>query len=208
MNVAARRPAWGGVLSHARVERSRCRACKRCSPGSGMTEPARQRKSHATGSSRPARRFGSQPPDDTRRAAAGELLAALTRMARLTRPGDARGRLPAPQLSALGALLTDGPLTLGELAASEGVKPPSMTKTVQALERAGMVRRGRDPRDGRVVILQATGRGRRAFEAGRGDRTGLLLKMLGELSDREVATLRRAAALLRAMPNNPPESDQ
>ena len=42
-----------------------------------------------------------------------------------------------------------GPLTLGELAAAEQVKPPTMTRLVSALEDAGLVRRESD-REGRA----------------------------------------------------------
>ena len=126
----------------------------------------------------------------------------------MVRTVDDSGGLPAPQLSALAVLVSTGPLTLGELAASEGVKPPSMTKTVQALEKARLVRRKADPTDGRISILQVTARGRRTLEAGQGRRLGELEAMMAALSDRDIATLTRASTLMRTMIDNHQAGDQ
>src|SRR6201986_934067 len=50
-------------------------------------------------------------------------------------------------MSVLGCLFRNGDLTVGELAAAERVQPPSMTRTVKALEEGGYVVRRRHETD-------------------------------------------------------------
>jgi DNA-binding MarR family transcriptional regulator len=45
--------------------------------------------------------------------------------------------LPGAELSALSVVVFAGPILLGDLAAAEQVRPPSMTRTVRALECGG-----------------------------------------------------------------------
>jgi DNA-binding MarR family transcriptional regulator len=51
-------------------------------------------------------------------------------------------------------------LTQGELVARLGVEPPTVTKTLQRLERAGLVRRSPDPDRPRVTRVHLTEAGR------------------------------------------------
>src|ERR671924_776068 len=78
---------------------------------------------------------------------------------RHVRREDPASGLSAARLSALSVLVFGGPRTLGELAAAERVRPPTMTNTVRGLEEAGLVRREADPHDGRVVRVEATAKG-------------------------------------------------
>src|SRR5213594_598735 len=78
---------------------------------------------------------------------------------RHVRREDPSTGVPPAQLSALSVLVFGGPRTLGELAAAEQVRPPTMTRIVQALEAEGLVRRERDAKDGRVHRLHATAKG-------------------------------------------------
>jgi DNA-binding MarR family transcriptional regulator len=108
------------------------------------------------------------------------------------------------QLSALSVLVFGGPRTLGELAAAEQVRPPTMTRIVHGLEADGLVRRVRDRRDGRVHRLHATAKGRRVMLSGRERRVANLGKLLGRLSPDEVARIREAADLVeRALAQEP-----
>lgn len=93
-------------------------------------------------------------------------------------------------------LVFGGPHTLGELAAAEQVRPPTMTRIVQGLEAAGLVRRARDREDGRVHRLHATPKGRRVMQRGRERRVTNLAALLGRLSDDDVARVREAAELV------------
>lgn len=112
--------------------------------------------------------------------------------------------VPPAQLSALSVLVFGGPRTLGELAAAEQVRPPTMTRIVQGLEAAGLVRRARDAGDGRVHRLRATPRGRRVMHAGRKRRVENLATLLGRLPPDEIARVREAAELVeRALAQQP-----
>jgi DNA-binding MarR family transcriptional regulator len=115
---------------------------------------------------------------------------------RHVRREDPATGVPPAQLSALSVLAFGGPRTLGELAAAEQVRPPTMTRIVQALEQAGLVRRERDPDDGRVHRLRATARGRRVMQRGRERRVANLATLLERLSPDEVARVREAAELV------------
>jgi DNA-binding MarR family transcriptional regulator len=104
--------------------------------------------------------------------------------------------VPPAQLSALSVLVFGGARTLGRLAAAEQVRPPTMTRIVQALEEEGLVRRRKDARDGRVAHLYATAKGRRVMQQGRERRVANLAALLGRLSAAEIARVREAADLV------------
>src|SRR5436305_292968 len=104
--------------------------------------------------------------------------------------------VPPAQLSALSVLVFGGPRTLGELAAAEQVRPPTMTRIVQALEEQGLVRRARDPHDGRVHRLHASANGGRVMQQGRRRRIANLATLLERLSREELARVREAADLV------------
>jgi DNA-binding MarR family transcriptional regulator len=104
--------------------------------------------------------------------------------------------VPPAQLSALSVLVFGGSRTLGELAAAEQVRPPTMTRIVQALDADGLVRRARDPADGRVQRLHATARGRRVLQRGRERRVANLASLLGRLPRAEIERIREAAELV------------
>src|SRR5215212_1271823 len=72
---------------------------------------------------------------------------------------DTTSGLGGPALSALSVIVFAGPITLGKLAEAERVRPPTMTRTVQGLEAAGLVRREQDADDKRIVNVHATPRG-------------------------------------------------
>src|SRR5678815_2529231 len=88
---------------------------------------------------------------------------AIHLLRRLRREDDASG-LPAPQLSAMSVIVFGGPITLGALAAAEQVRPPTITKVVATLEKAGLVEREVDSEDRRVVRVQSTARGVRLLQ--------------------------------------------
>jgi DNA-binding MarR family transcriptional regulator len=111
---------------------------------------------------------------------------------------DPAGGLSAARLSALSVLVFGGPQTLGELAAAEQVRPPTMTAIVRALEEAGLVRRSPDDRDGRVVRAHATAKGRRVLERARERQIAKLAERLSRLDEDELARVREAAELVDA----------
>src|SRR5437764_12489388 len=121
--------------------------------------------------------------------------AAIHALRHVRREDPATG-VPPAQLSALSVLVFGGPRKLGELAAAEQVRPPTMTRIVQALEAAGLVRRERDPQDGRVHRLHATAKGRRVMQQGRQRRVATLGALLDRLAPADIARVRDAAELV------------
>jgi len=121
--------------------------------------------------------------------------AAIHALRHVRREDPATG-VPPAQLSALSVLVFGGPRTLGELAAAEQVRPPTMTRIVQALEAAELVRRARDPHDARVHRLHATAKGRRVMQRGRQRRVANLATLLDRLPPEQIARVREAAELV------------
>jgi len=101
-------------------------------------------------------------------------------------------------LSALSVLVFGGPRPLAALAAAERVRPPTMSRIVTGLVRAGLARRRPHRRDGRSRIIAATARGRSVLRRGRRRRVAELSRLLAPLGQRHLATIGRAAVLLEA----------
>jgi DNA-binding MarR family transcriptional regulator len=120
---------------------------------------------------------------------------------------DPASGLSAARLSALSVLVFGGPKTLGELAAAERVRPPTMTGIVRALEEAGLVRRAADERDGRVVRMHATAKGKRVLERARERRIAKLAERLSGLDEHELARVREAAELVDLTLRTTPVAD-
>lgn len=123
---------------------------------------------------------------------------AIHLLRRLRRQDPASG-LSGPRLSALSVVVFGEPIALGDLAAAEQVRAPTMTRIVQALERGGYVRRERDTNDRRLVHLHATAKGKTLLLEGRDRRVDMLARRLDQLPARELATLGDAAAILEAV---------
>jgi DNA-binding MarR family transcriptional regulator len=116
--------------------------------------------------------------------------AAIGLLRQLRREDDAIG-ITAPRLSALSVVVFVGPLTLGELATAEQVKPPTMTRIVTGLEEDGLVDRRDDASDGRLTQIHATAKGRRILAAGRARRVetlGAAVQALDARSRKELAS--------------------
>jgi DNA-binding MarR family transcriptional regulator len=140
-------------------------------------------------------------PTDAATDLADRLHSAAIHLLRRLRREDTRTGLSAPRLSALSVVVFAGPLTLGELAAAEQVKPPTMTRLVRALEARGLVTREGDAHDGRVVRLRATAKGRALMAEGRARRVRALAEGLRTLEEAEREALSDAVeALERIIP--------
>jgi DNA-binding MarR family transcriptional regulator len=105
-------------------------------------------------------------------------------------------------MSVLGCLSRNGDLTVGELAAHERVQPPSMTRTVNALEEGGYVVRRAHETDGRQVVVVLSEQGRATVLADRARRDAWLARRLRELTADERDLLRRATPLLERLANS------
>ena len=104
--------------------------------------------------------------------------------------------LQTNQLSAMAVLLNDGDMLMGELAATEKVQPPSMTRIVNGLEQRGYVARRPDPRDGRQCLVTLTPAGREVILANRRRRDEWLTVRIAELDPAEREVLRQAVPIL------------
>src|SRR5437764_6332551 len=91
-------------------------------------------------------------------ALADRLHSAAIHLLRRLRVRDLASGIGPAQLSALSVLVFGGPRSLGELAEAEQVRPPTMSRIVESLERAGLVRR-QPTEDKRRIRLEATATG-------------------------------------------------
>ena len=102
-----------------------------------------------------------------------------------------------PVTTAQGAVLTrlrSGPKTVGDLAAAEGVRAPSMTQIINRMEEAGWVARSEAPVRGRLV--QVTEAGLAVAVAVRQERTARLAKRCEGLSADDLAVLEAVLPVL------------
>jgi DNA-binding MarR family transcriptional regulator len=106
--------------------------------------------------------------------------------------------VPAAQLSALWVLM-GGPRTLGEMAAAEQVRPPTMSTLVGDMERSALVRRSSDPGDARIVRLEMTAKGRRVLAKGRDMRIADIERRIRRLHPAEIETVADAVTIVERM---------
>jgi DNA-binding MarR family transcriptional regulator len=130
-------------------------------------------------------------------ALADQLHSAAIHLLRHLRKEDDASGLSAPRLSALSVVVFGGPVTLGQLARAEQVKPPTMTRIVTGLENDGLVRREGDERDKRLTRIHATPKGKKVLVAGRARRVELLASAVERLGPTDLVQLGRGAQLLR-----------
>ena len=109
---------------------------------------------------------------------------------------DAGDGLTRARLSALALLVLGGPRTLGDLAAAEHVRPPTMTRLIHAMEADDLVTRRPNPVDARSVVLEATARGVKQLERGRARQIAPLATSISDLDRAERLQLEDAADLL------------
>lgn len=133
------------------------------------------------------------------RSLASRLRLAVVRLNRRLRAQRTNSAVSLTQLAALSTLYKCGPLTPGELAAKEGVQPPSMTRVIAALEEHGFATRRPHPTDGRQAIVALTDEGVAFHDAQVSAREAWLDKRLAELTDEERDLLARAAEIIDRM---------
>jgi DNA-binding MarR family transcriptional regulator len=127
---------------------------------------------------------------------ADRLHSAAIHLLRRLRVRDRESGIGPAQLSALSVLvLGGGPRSLGELAEAEQVRPPTMSRIVAGLVRAGLVHRGKTE-DGRRVRLEASAKGTKILQAGRQRRVESLAKALSTFSEKDQQQLGELTALL------------
>jgi DNA-binding MarR family transcriptional regulator len=137
-------------------------------------------------------------------AAADRLHSAAIHLLRRLRKQDAASGVGPAQLSALSVLVFAGPKTLGELAAAEQVKPPTMSRVVAGLKRSHLIEITRDSRDARRMHIRATAKGALLLQQGRERRVEYLAQHLGSLTTSELTQLSALADILESLLRNWP----
>lgn len=131
---------------------------------------------------------------------ASELRLSVVRLARRLRSErDPANPLSVGSMSVLGVLIRNGESTIGQLAAHERVRPPSMTRTVNALVADGYVVRRPSDSDGRVTLIELSEKGRQTLYADRRQREAFLARQLADLTPAERALIRQAAPLIERL---------
>ena len=136
---------------------------------------------------------------DTGSDLAGQLRLSVVRLNRRLRSQRTDEIVSLTQISAMATLHRCGPMTPSELAASERVRPPSMTRVIASLEEAGWVSRRDHPTDGRQSIIELSTSGAALLAAEVTAKERWLNKRLAELTDPERETLARATEIIDRM---------
>jgi DNA-binding MarR family transcriptional regulator len=108
------------------------------------------------------------------------------------------GQGPA-RLSALSVLVFGGAKTLGQLAAAERVKPPTMSRIVAGLKQSGLARVQNDGQDARKITISVTAKGDRLLQEARKRRIQVLVENLKKLSEADLKVLSKASDLIEKM---------
>jgi DNA-binding MarR family transcriptional regulator len=133
---------------------------------------------------------------------ADQFHSAAIHLLRKLRKEDEGSGLNAPRLSALSVIVFAGPVTLGDLAAAEQVRPPTMTRIVNALEELGLVLKRQNASDGRSTLLSATSAGKTLLMEGRARRVDALAKQISALTSQQRFTLQEASEILQQVIRN------
>jgi DNA-binding MarR family transcriptional regulator len=126
----------------------------------------------------------------------------VARLNRRLRQEANEGATPS-QLAALATIERHGPITLGDLAGHERVRPPTMTRIVAWLEETKLVRRTVDPSDRRVSRVSITSEGSRLLARSRTRKDEFLASLLEHLDADELALVERAVPVLERLTETP-----
>ncbi|MHB1490661.1 MarR family protein [mine drainage metagenome] len=128
-----------------------------------------------------------------------ELRISVSRLHRQLRSQRGEADLSDGQYAVLSVLDKFGPMSPGALADHERMRPPSMTRTVNALDELGLVRKSEHPTDGRQVLVSVTEAGVAELRETRRRRDAWLTRRLGALTAEDRAVLARSSELLRRL---------
>ena len=129
---------------------------------------------------------------------ANRLHSAAIHLLRLVRGQDAATGIGPARLSALSVIVFAGPLSLNDLARAEQVRPPTMSRIVDALEAEGLARRRVNQQDRRAVLIEATEKGAQILRRGRLRRVRFLAARLRRLSSQELKDIEKAVAAIQS----------
>jgi DNA-binding MarR family transcriptional regulator len=140
----------------------------------------------------------SSPHPDVQAVADRLHSAAIHLLRRVRKQDAATGEGPA-RLSALSMLVFGGPKTLGELAAAEQVKPPTMSRIVAGLARSRLIEITADRQDARRMCIRASTKGTRLLQRGRQLRIAYLASHLDTLNPEELSKLGEGVEILKRL---------
>ena len=130
--------------------------------------------------------------------AADRLHSAAIHLLRRLRNQDLGSGIGPAKLSALSVLVfAQRPLSLAELAASEKVKNPTMSRLVTGMERDGLVRTQAAKEDARSIEIRPTPRGKALLLAGKKRRVDSLAKALSSLDKQQFDDIEKAIEILQ-----------
>jgi len=127
---------------------------------------------------------------------ADRMHSAAIHLLRHARKQDVLARQGPARLSALSVLVFGGPMALGQLAAAEQVKAPTMSRIVAGLKRSGLAKIEIDSKDARRIRVTATTKGKRLLQQARTRRVRLVAETLVGLRTSELDMLLKAAELM------------
>jgi DNA-binding MarR family transcriptional regulator len=125
---------------------------------------------------------------------ANTLLIETSRLTRLLMR-SAQWQLTRTEAGLLGTL-SQGPRRSTELAKTETLTQPAVSKLLDKLENQGLLRRERDSADRRVVIVFLSDQGRQSLASAHRELSSQLRLALQVLDDDDIAVLARAAELI------------
>src|SRR5271170_5986375 len=128
---------------------------------------------------------------------ADQLHSVAIHLLRLVRVQDAGSGIAPARLSTLSVIVFGGPVSLCVLAKAEQVRPPTMSRSVDALETQGLARRRVDEKDRRGVVIAATRKGVAMLKQGRQRRVKFLASHLSRLDAREHAHIAQAVRAIQ-----------
>jgi DNA-binding MarR family transcriptional regulator len=133
-------------------------------------------------------------------AAATSLRRGTMRLGRRLRVERPERVVTSAELSVLGLLRRNGPMSAGELAWAERVQPQSLTRTLAALEERGEISRHPDPADRRRSVLSITDQGQEVLYMDVAQRDSwLAMAMAEQLSPAETQLLMMAGELMERL---------
>ena len=123
---------------------------------------------------------------------------ALMPLVRKLRTNVEEGMTPS-LMSALASVNRLGPITLGDLAATEKVTPPMATKLANGLEERGLVSRVGCTDDKRVTRLELTKDGRALLDRSHRRRNAWLAQRFARLTENERIALAEAVTVIERL---------
>lgn len=138
-------------------------------------------------------------------ATARTLNSAAIHLLRGMRAADRASGLTPARLSALSVLVFGAPCTLGQLARTEDVSGPTMSRIVDGLVQLGLATREEHPESARQVLISPTRRGTRLMHRAADRRAEVIVAALRTLPATHRRAVAEAAPYLRELSARVPE---